>query len=83
MASMIEIKIAGRSYRLNTDEDADHMQDLADQVTIEMRRFGEDPNVSALDAAIMTALLFADKLHKSCHVPKSRAKSSPKPKNLS
>lgn len=60
MTNTVNIEIAGYSYQIRTDEDAEYVHSLANLVTVKILEIKRDSGASAVDCATMAALHFAD-----------------------
>jgi cell division protein ZapA len=74
MMKNITIEIAGREYKIKTDENNDYLRGLANFVTAKIFEIKRDSGASALDCATMAALDFADRYYKEVEKKKRAVK---------
>ncbi len=72
------VDIAGNTYQLKTDEDAEYVKMLANLVTVKILEIKRDTGASAADCATMAALDFADRFVKE----QQKKKPAPRKKNV-
>ena len=65
MANRITVMICGQTYTLVAEEDAAYMQKVAAAVDEKMSQVIDQAQVSRSDAAVLTAVNFADELYKA------------------
>lgn len=75
MKNTITVEIAGNSYQIRTDEDAEYVRELANLVTVKILEIKRDSGASAVDCATMAALDFAD-----CFLKEQQKKKAPRRK---
>lgn len=64
--SKARIRIGGADYLLTTDGDVDYLRDIADEVDRVMTTYmKENYRLSMTQAAVLSALQFADDMHKA------------------
>ena len=63
--SIVNVSIAGRAYRLSTDEDPAYTHTLADFVTGQILAVKRESGASPLDCATIAAFRIADALYKA------------------
>ncbi len=62
--STIDVEIAGREYRLTTDENSEYVHQLAEYVTARIFQIKRESGASPLDCATLAAFMLADELNK-------------------
>ena len=74
----VSIEIAGTTYRIKTDDDAEYVEKLANLVTVKILEVKRDTGASSVDCATMAALDFADRYMKEIQKkkPAPRKKSA-------
>lgn len=86
MKNTVNIDIAGRNYAINTDEDAEYLQKLANLVTVKVLEVKRDTGASELDCTSIAALHFADcflkEQQKRKPVPRKKASEKDEPQIL-
>ena len=60
----VKLNVAGEDYKLVTEDSAAYLTDLAREVDLKIAEYQKNPHISTTQAAVLTALEYADKAKK-------------------
>ncbi|MBQ3888119.1 MAG: cell division protein ZapA [Clostridia bacterium] len=60
----VKLNVAGEDYKLVTEDSAAYLTELAREVDLKIAEYQKNPHISTTQAAVLTALEYADKAKK-------------------